>query len=435
MGSMSKSSFTIFLILVTIFFNFHQNACGNSFINWDLIDTSNSNLPSNNISDITNDRDGAIWVSTDNGFAKYLGQNNWEVFHTPNITFGDVCLSIVSQDSIIWVATVNGLVRYCNSQLTVFNDINSSLGTPYIISLAVESDKLWVGTFQYGLYVYDGISFQNFNYMNTGNMPLGNVWSINVGEDGVKWMSCADARVGAPNLSNVLSYDNSTWNLYDTTNSDIERFSRGVSIDIYNNKWITDLQGHLKKYDDINWFNFDSSNVFPQAVFEKSEVAFDSVQNKWMCTSTGISKFNDTNWTFYDSSNVPFSNAIKLTSCIFVDSTDNKYIGTHNSGLLIFNENGIVDDINYLNSENDVNFSSYWVGKNLNISLNTLFDGFLNLSIINSSGKIIENSKLNTRPSQEIQAEFDFTNESQGLYFVQVEMINRKMCYKIIYMN
>ena len=92
--------FIIFFTLFNVYF-LSFSAFGQS-PQWVHIDTINSNLPDRKINDITQDNEGFIWVATDNGFAKYLGNYQWQVFHNPMATVPpDLCGSIVAQEELL----------------------------------------------------------------------------------------------------------------------------------------------------------------------------------------------------------------------------------------------------------------------------------------------------------------------------------------------
>ncbi len=68
-----KSYKALYLILLFLNYpSFISQALGQSN-QWILINTINSNLPGSTIYDITQDKDGFIWVATNDGFAKYIG--------------------------------------------------------------------------------------------------------------------------------------------------------------------------------------------------------------------------------------------------------------------------------------------------------------------------------------------------------------------------
>lgn len=406
-------------------------------VNWMLIDTSNSNLPDNNITDLTQSPDGAIWVSTYQGFAKYLGQNQWLTFHNPNVTFDDVCLAIKAQDSIIWVATVHGLVRYCNGNISVFDPSNSNL-PHYILSLEVENNLLWIGTLDFGVFKYDGITFTNYSYANTGNMPLGNVDYIAVDQFGVKWFSCMDARPPGPNAHALVSYDNFSWTLFDTSNSGIKRYSYGVSIDSLNIKWITDIEGHVVKFDNISWTTFDSSNISYHPIFKSARVAFDHLGNKWVSTSKGFAKYDDSSWSFYDSSNSQYPSVMIYSRPIYVDDANNKLIGTNGKGLLIFNENGILLSTKELElNKKNIFFNGHFINEKFTAKIFTTKQMLCNVFILDISGQVINSvlKKNNSDRLYSISLEVDFSEFKNGVYFLVVQTLYESSAFKIIYVN
>lgn len=324
----------VLMLFITTPFNSYSLQASNA--QWVLMDQLNSNIPNERINDITQDTNGDIWIATNYGFAKYLGNFQWQVFHHPQATTWDVCLEIVAQDSIIWVATVNGLIRYCNGQIVVYDPGNSALGAFYIYSLAVEGNILWVGTGDYGVYKFDGTQFINYSYHNTGNMPLGNIWSIAIDQSGKKWFACRDAR--QPNLLGaIVTFDNSIWSLYDTSNSNVQIHPNKITIDSDDKKWTTSHYQNLVSYDNTSWVVCDSS-IAGRKTCGYSETAFDVGNNKWFATIGGVCKYDGITWTFFDSTNVPFPMPINATWSVFVDSYNNKWVGT-SKGILIYNEN------------------------------------------------------------------------------------------------
>ena len=340
--------FIIFFTLFNVYF-FSFSAFGQS-PQWVHIDTINSNLPYRSVNEITQDNEGFIWVTTDNGFAKYLGNYQWQVFHNPMATVPpDLCGSIVAQDSIIWVGTIRGLVRYCNGQITVFDPSNSNLPS-YIYSLAVENNDLWIGTGDYGVYKYNGNTFRNYSYFNTGNMPLGNIWSIAIDQFGQKWFSCIDARSGFSGPT-IVKFDNVNWTLFDTSNSGLQTYPIEISIDAMDHKWITSNGNPIVVYDNLNWITYDSILVGSPVTFHSGRVAIDDNDNKWITINGGLCKYDNSSWTFFDTSNVPFPTQIKSSRNIFVDNMNNKWIGTGSKGILIYNENGVrLTDISEVNN-------------------------------------------------------------------------------------
>ncbi len=380
------SSLSYLLFFITIIFP--SKAISSLQTNWLKLDTLNSNLPDNRINSITQDNDGFIWVATHDGFAKYIGNNQWSVFHNPNALMADVCLSIKAQDSILWVATVNGLVRYCNGQIRVYDPSNSNLAAYYIYSLEVEGTDLWIGTGDFGVYKFNGITFINYTYSNTGDMPLGNIWSIAIDYLGQKWFSCADARPGSNTPGAIVKFDDVNWILYDTSNSGLQTYPVEISIDDTDHKWITSVGHGLVEYDNFVWKSYDSVQVSNNLTFRYGRVAFDIDNNKWITTTKGFSKYDNNSWTFFDSTNVPFPSEIQSSLNIFVDNANNKWVGTINKGILIYNENGVsVTDV-----EESPTFCSFNLYPNpsqgmINLVCKLSYHSSIQYSILNVNGE------------------------------------------------
>lgn len=421
-------------IAISIFYFATIEIFASSNLNWLKIDTINSNLPNNSITDIAIDNNGSLWVATYDGFAKYIGLNQWQIFHTPNVMSSDVCLCIKSQDSIIWVGTVHGLVRYCNGQVTLYDPSNSNLFSYYIYSLEIDANNLlWIGTGTYGVFVFDGIDFFNYSYLNSGNMPLGNIWSIEIDQYGGKWFSCNDARPSSPNLGAIVNYDNlMQWTMYDTSNSFLGRYPKGIKLDNNDNLWITESDKKLYKFSIINnsWYVFDSSNISFHPLFKPCKVSIDLDDSKWVCTNSGIAVYNNLNWTTYDSSNVPFSNEIQYSKTIFIDSFGNKFIGTVDKGLLIFNQNGITLQLNQSENKSKENIVGFWTDNIFTLKFNLNYNKRKFIRIINNNSQVIDQFYLE---SNDQIKNIDFSKYYHGLFYIIVLSDNKEIVLKTYY--
>lgn len=426
------------LFCLVIFFHliFSFSICDANPIQWLLMDSSNTNLPDNTINDITQDNDGFVWVATNNGFAKYTGNNNWTVLHNPNSTTNDVCISIKAQDSIIWVATVHGLVRYCNSNLTVYDPSNSTLDAYYIYSLAVENSTLWIGTGEFGVYKFDGSTFVNYTYFNTGNMPLGNVWSIAVDQSGQKWFSCIDTRVGFPHLGSIVKFDNISWTLFDSSNTILQNNPNAISVDALDNKWITSTYEYLVRYDNLSWMKYDSASTGGRNLYGYSRVAFDQNNNKWMTLSGSVALYDDFSWTLYDSTNVPYPNQINVASSIYVDVSNNKWIGTIGSGILIFNASGIaLTEVNELTVKSTIDFYQInYIGYSI-INLDIKQSQKVKLSILDQNGKVVLNVFDEFLPMGIYEFHVSNAQFASALYFILVSSIDGNIIKKYLVFN
>lgn len=91
-------------------------------VDWSFLNTNNSDLPSNCITDIKKDVASGFWVATcDNGIAHFNG-SNWQLFNTSNSGIAsDFVTSIeISSDSTLWIATgESGLSVYKDGGLSL----------------------------------------------------------------------------------------------------------------------------------------------------------------------------------------------------------------------------------------------------------------------------------------------------------------------------
>ncbi len=277
---------------------------------WTINNTSNSGIPSNTLNVIGVDSDNNFWAGGYGSFilSKFDG-TNWNVWDNSNSSVpGDIrtALEFDNQNHVWFLSRNNGpigstyfIVEFSDDSIwTIHSSINSSNG--YRQLLFDNNQTLWIGDPE-GLYFYDGI---NLTYIPVN--PLGQyVSDIKIDSTGDIWFALGEAG------------------------------------------W-----GYLTKYDGVSF------TTFPDVPAISIEI--DSASNIWVGTldllfSTGaeLNKFDGTNWTTYNSSNSPLPATYEITDLEF-DKFGNLWIGTFDSGLVVFNENGIVTPVELLDFTADV---------------------------------------------------------------------------------
>jgi len=130
--------------------------------NWTVYDTSNSGLPSDHVSGIAADANGNVWVASSpywdgsqtvgGGLVKFDG-TNWTVYDTSNSELPSNYLYnlTIGKDGNIWEIAYGwgpeSLVRFDGTDWTIFNLRNSGLPNRRIESLAIdEHGGAWVAT-------------------------------------------------------------------------------------------------------------------------------------------------------------------------------------------------------------------------------------------------------------------------------------------------
>lgn len=77
---------------------------------WTHFNKSNSKIPDHMVRDIEVDKNGTIWMATNNGMIKMIG-NEIEPIYFREGMYKNVILDITTQENIVWVATNFGLIK------------------------------------------------------------------------------------------------------------------------------------------------------------------------------------------------------------------------------------------------------------------------------------------------------------------------------------
>ena len=91
--------------------------------NWEVFNTSNSELPSNQVRSIAVDELDNIWIGTENGLAKFDGIN-WQIFHSSNsiLPTNEVNCITIDEGNTIWIGTNLGLAKFDGINWEVYNN-------------------------------------------------------------------------------------------------------------------------------------------------------------------------------------------------------------------------------------------------------------------------------------------------------------------------
>lgn len=223
-----------------------------------------------------------------------------------------------------WFGTYNsGIWNFDGIKWTIYNESNSNLAYNSIVynSMALDSkDNLWVGTLKTpmgtGVTMYDGSQWHVYN--SDSGLVYNNVVNIAIDNQGKKWFTTSKG---------ISSFDDSDWLSYTSENTgiDIIDYVFSVAIDKENNKWFGSHKGALK-FDGTNWTVYNTSNSGLKWNLINA-IAVDKENNIWFATEFGVSKFDGFNWDNYTSVK---DNECKVCRCtsIAIDSQNNKWIGT-----------------------------------------------------------------------------------------------------------
>ena len=128
-------------------------------------------LTNNDVNCLADDADGNLWIGTQEGGVNRLHCSTGEICHysTPSIPDNYVSCLLVTRDNSVWVGTDGGLCRYWKEKdsLLVYDKelTGGVLGRYQIKSLYEDSEgDLWIGTWSDGLYRYSPSQGKFFAY-------------------------------------------------------------------------------------------------------------------------------------------------------------------------------------------------------------------------------------------------------------------------------
>jgi ligand-binding sensor domain-containing protein len=312
---------------------------------WTTYTPENSGLTSPGAMDILIDSKDRCWFAS-RGLSMFDG-NEWHNYiTTSNPLFGTQVKEIaVDLGNKKWIYNFNTSKN--EYKLFVFDNTNWIEITPENVGLTTlnninvifpdKEGKVWIGTMDTGLSVFDGENWQTYNASISGSGFTANwVQSITQSPDGKIWAGTL--------YEGLYSFDGENWqkiNISTGSQNIISNFEH-LNFDSSGKLWFSSRDIGLCKYDGVNlvYYNKDNSGFTYDYI---DGLAIDSIDRKWIIGRIGdtiknaIIMFDGDNWTFYDSSNSPLPK--KEIKDVTISSNDKIYIGANAaSGLFVFDD-------------------------------------------------------------------------------------------------
>lgn len=307
-------------------------------------------IPSNLIRDIIRDKDGNIWLATDQGLASFDEKNETFYTYKKNTDKYSICDDNVInlyQDNlgVIWVGTFGGVSKFFpNNDFRVYrNDPtdNNSLSSSSVCGIYEDDEgNVWIGTFNAGVNkVSENEVTRFFNDVNESNSLSSNRIKDITGIGNEIWIATDNG---------LNKYDKATgrFTVYKKTedeNSVINNEIRVLHIDKDGILWIgtrggistLDRQGKFTSYNEV----LEKNGVYEKTV---SAICEDSEGIMWfgLGNDGGLVKYNKEtgevkNYLSDDNKNsLSFNNVRSISE----DSSGNIWIGTQD-GLNKLNKN------------------------------------------------------------------------------------------------
>ncbi len=265
----------------------------------DILDKTS--VANNFIRKVFVDNSGRLWIGTQNGLSRYNEKtDNFDNYlHNKNTTTSlqdNVVWDIYQdRDNLLWVTTESG-IQYYNEKNNNFNRVIIRDDENKIKEIKTffqdNENNYWLGTYENGIYIAGS------DLTTAVSLQKENKWSL---------------AIDANNLSDIAIVDNDYWLATD----------KGV--------YIVDKNYQLKNHLIADSINSSLSSNIVKSIIQKNE------SEVWIGTENGLTIYNQHNQeTIYynasDSSNPLTDNTI---SDLFKDSTNKIWIGTY-GGINIF---------------------------------------------------------------------------------------------------
>ncbi|MGZ6539791.1 MAG: two-component regulator propeller domain-containing protein, partial [Bacteroidia bacterium] len=293
---------------------------GKTFKNFSKTD----GLISNDVTSITEDKLGNIWIGTSEGASEFDGIKFHNFSEKEGLSNNSI-YSIYNDDkNNIWVATSGGGVSiYDNQSDGIFKKITSSNGLSSNIVYAISQDKkgdYWFAM-KNGISKYDGTKFTNYDKIPVvGNKTF---FSITCDHFGNLWFGSIHG--------DVIKYDGKHFEQLEIPKDVNQDFIGSIVEDKHNNIWFATNHGALK-YDGKSFHLFnENENLSSNFVLS---LYCDYEGNMWIGTQEGgVDVFNNESFVNYTDKNGLSSNKVEA---VLKGDSGELIVGTQGSGLNIY---------------------------------------------------------------------------------------------------
>lgn len=306
---------------------------------------------------ILQDRQGFLWVGTDDGLNRYDGYQ-FKIYkpdiNDPNsISARSITAIVEDQQGYLWIGTHSGgLNRYdpVSGKFTHYlNDPtdNASIASNNVLALCLDENGLWIGTDE-GL---DFLSFTSnaFTHFrapletppNAKSLSSNVITALLKSANGILWIGTANAGISLYNKTNqtFISYKH---NANDPTSLSSNRINSIVESQT-GEIWVGTMNG-LNQYNAAGKFfrRYRNSASNPHSLAGNAifSLYIDSWNTLWIGTNNGLDRYDPTSRKFIHHQNQPsFSNSLSNNKVysIYEDASGVLWIGTYGGGLNKYN--------------------------------------------------------------------------------------------------
>ena len=262
------------------------------------------------IEGILQTRDGAFWIGTRRGGLMRFDGTTWKT-HLP---FSEVTALSEDADGILWVGTSSGVTRFDGRSWRAYTTADGLAGNAVVALIIDRSGNLWIGASNAGVSRYDRESWTP--YLDAGLGSYG-AQAVLEDRDGTVWISTGGA--------GVARYDRVTWSSVtaaSTSGGLASDLVAAVVQDSTGAMWFGTSAG-ASRLDGAVWQKFTTADGL--AGNNVTALACDSSGGVWFGTTTGLSRFDGTSWSSYTTGNGLPANRVRALK---VDRSGRAWCGT-----------------------------------------------------------------------------------------------------------
>ena len=153
-------------------------------------DDNGRSLPHNTIYDLYADRDGIMWVGT---YKKGVSYYSESIFKFNMYEWGDITCIEQADENRLWLGTNDHGILLWNRSTgkaePFWRDAEGQLPNPVVSMLKSKDGKLWVGTFNGGLYCMNGSQIRSYKEGVGNTLASNNVWALVEDDKGRIWIA------------------------------------------------------------------------------------------------------------------------------------------------------------------------------------------------------------------------------------------------------
>jgi len=258
--------------------------------NWTNFTSDNSGLPYNFINTLNIDNSGRVWVGT-SGALGVLQNGSWQIYNSSNsiLPSNNIITSFYDKENnILYLGTEKGLISFDGNTFSSFNSEANPINGKVITAISKYNNQLWIGTAGDGIYNFINNAWNHYSYY-AGELISNDISTSAISEDGTVYFGfIPNDKVGFK--GGVMYFNEGVWTKLEIPLK-YELSIQTLSFDDDNSMWIGTRAGALEIENMLikNIYDPTNSDLF---VSDIRFIKHDQNGDVWFGTfGAGISKF------------------------------------------------------------------------------------------------------------------------------------------------